>query len=105
MLPRPRRPHDQLLKASPGTVAIAGIGGLILGHVLWLIGISIALRSTSVNGGVLIISAFFLVAAGAAGYVARQQYRQKQLTTAAFLAGLGFSPLIFTLIVLGETYL
>ena len=43
MLPRPRRPHDQLLNASPGIVAIAGLGGLFLGHLLWLIGISIAL--------------------------------------------------------------
>ena len=105
MLPRPRRPHDQLLNASPGIVAIAGLGGLLLGHLLWLIGISIALGSTSVNGGVLIMSAFFLVAAGAAVFLGFQQYQQKRLIPAAFVAGLAVSPLVFTLIVLGETYL
>lgn len=105
MLPRARRPHDQLLKTSPGMVALAGIGGLILGHVLWLLGISIALGSTSVNGGVLIVSAFFLVTAGAAAYLGVQQYQQKRLVPAAFVGGLSISPLVFTLIVLGETYL
>jgi hypothetical protein len=88
-----------------GTTVIAGVGGLILGHAVWLIGISIALGSTSVSGGVLIIAAFFLLAAGGLLYLAWQQYQQKQLTPAAFLAGLAFSPVVFTLIVLGQTYL
>lgn len=105
MLPRPRRPHDQLLKPVTATTVIAGIGGLVLGHALWLIGISIALGSSSVSGGVLIISAFFLVTAGTVLYLARQQYDRKQFTTAAFMAGLAFSPVVFTVIVLGETYL
>ncbi len=105
MLPRPGRPHDQLLSGATATTAIAGIGGLILGHALWLVGISIALGSSSVSGGVLIISAFFLVVAGALVYLARQRYERKHLTSAAFLAGLAFSPVVFTLIVLGETYL
>lgn len=84
---------------------VAGIGGVIIGHVLWLIGISIATESSKVSSGVLIISAFFLLAAGTALYVAWQQYGRKKLTPAAFLAGLACSPLIFTIIVLGVTYL
>ena len=101
MLPRPRRPHDQLLKPA----VIAGVGGVIIGHVLWLIGISIATGSSKVSSGVLIISAFFLLAAGTALYLAWQQYQHKRWTPAAFLAGLAFSPVIFSIIVLGVTYL
>ena len=93
------------MKTASGLVAISGVGGLLLGHALWLVGISIALGSTSVNGGVLIVSAFFLLTAGAMLYLAWQQHQRKQLLPAAFLAGLAFSPVVFTLIVLGETYL
>jgi len=87
------------------STVIAGIGGLVIGHALWLVGISIALAASSVSGGVLIISAFFLVAAATVLYLARQQYDRKQLTSAAFLGGLAVSPVAFTLVVLAETYL
>ena len=39
MLPRSGRPHDQLLRAT----VVAGIGGLVVGHILWLIAISSAI--------------------------------------------------------------
>lgn len=84
---------------------IAGIGGVLLGHALWLIGISMATGSPSRGTAVLIISAVFLIAAGAAIYQAWNYYQRKQWTQAALLGGLAFSPVVFTIIVLGVTYL
>jgi len=84
---------------------IAGVGGVLLGHALWLIGISIATGSSSVSTGVLVVSALCLLGAGAAIYRAWNYYQRKQWTQAAFLGGLAFSPMVFTTIVLGVTYL
>ena len=102
MLPRPRRPHDQLLR--PSTV-VAGIGGFVIGHILWLIGISIATSAYRVNFWVLILAALIAVAAVVVGLVARQMYQRKRLVWATFLAFLPVQPVILTLIVLGVTYL
>jgi hypothetical protein len=38
-------------------------------------------------------------------YLAWQRYQRRELTWSAFLAGLAFSPVVFTVIVLGVTYL
>lgn len=107
MLPRPRRPHDQLLSSSDGIAAtvVAGIGGLLLGHSIWLLLISLATGSSSVNGWVLVVSA--LVAAGATllWRRARERYQRSEMVRAAFLAALPVAPVVFTVIVLGETYL
>ena len=59
MLPRSHRPHDQLLRPT----LIAGIGGLVVGHILWLIGISIATDGQDVSFWVLILSAVIAVLA------------------------------------------
>jgi H+/Cl- antiporter ClcA len=101
MLPRSRRPHDQLLRPT----LIAGIGGLVVGHILWLIGISIATDGTRVSFWVLILSAVIAVVAAAVGFLAWRNYRRKRMVWAAFLGCVPVSPLIFTLIVLGVTYL
>mgnify|MGYP000854561675 FL=1 len=106
MLPRPRRPHDQLLSPARVTEAVvAGIGGFVIGHILWLIGISIATSAYRVNFWVLVLSLLIFLAAAAVGYRARQMYQRKRLVWAAFLGCLPISPVIFTLIVLGVTYL
>jgi hypothetical protein len=84
---------------------IAGIGGVLLGHALWLIGISLATGSASRDTAVLVVSALFLLFAAAMAYLAWQRYQRRQLTWSAFLAGLAFSPVVFTVIVLGVTYL
>lgn len=87
-------------------VAIAGVGGLILGHIVWLLGISLARAAPSaVSTWVLAVSAVFLLGAAAAISQARQLYERRELTRAAFLAGLSVSPVLFTLVVLGVTYL
>ena len=105
MLPRPRRPHDQLLTPAVKPVVIAGVGGVLIGHIVWLLGISIARRAPSVPTAVLVLSAALLLASGWLGYQAWQRYQRKELTPAAFLAGLTVSPVLFTVVVLGVTYL
>jgi len=84
---------------------IAGVGGVLLGHALWLIGISIATGSSSRSTVVLVVSALFLIGAGVAIYQAWNYYQRKQWTQAALLGGLAFSPVVFTIVVLGVTYL
>ena len=84
---------------------VAGIGGLLLGHILWLLGISAATDSPSRSTFVAILSVLYLIAAGVAINRAWQCYQRQQWTPAAFLGGLAVSPLIFTLVVLGVTYL
>lgn len=86
-------------------VAIAGVGGLILGHILWLIGISVARAMSPVSTWVLLFSALFLLGAALAIHQARQYYQSKDWVRAAFLGGLAFSPVVFTVVVLGVTYL
>ena len=110
MLPRSRRPHDQLLSqttqaSNVRSLVIAGIGGLLLGHILWLILISLATGSSSVNTWVLAISLLVIIGAVLVGRRALQCYRGKDFVRAAFLGALPVSPVIFTLIVLGQTYL
>ena len=87
------------------TVVIAGVGGLILGHILWLIGISLATRSSSVSTWVLVVSAVVVLGAAGSIYLAWQRYQRKEFTWAAFLAALPVAPMMFTTIVLGVTYL
>ena len=110
MLPRSRRPHDQLLSqatqpSSVRSAVIAGIGGLLLGHILWLILISMATGSSAANTWVLVISVLVVVAAALVGRQAWRRYQAKDSVRAAFLGALPVSPVIFTLIVLGQTYL
>ena len=105
MLPRPRRPHDQLLTPARRSIVVAGVGGLVLGHVLWLVGITVATRSASVSSWVLGISALVVVGGAAALYNAWQRYQQKRYVSAAFLGALPVAPMICTTIVLGVTYL
>jgi hypothetical protein len=83
---------------------IAGIAGLILGHILWLIGITVATWVPTVSVGVLIESAVIVALSVAAGYLARQMYQRNRLVWAAFLGCLPISPIILTLVVLGVTY-
>lgn len=77
----------------------------MLGHIIWLLGITLATDSASRSTIVLILSVLFLGGGGYAIYRAWQSYREQQLTRAAFLAGVAASPVIFTLVVLGVTYL
>jgi hypothetical protein len=87
------------------SAVIAGVGGALLGHILWLLGMSLATGSSSVSTAVLVVSAALLILAGLLIYQGWQCYQRKQITMAAFLGGLALSPVIFTTVVLGVTYL
>jgi hypothetical protein len=109
VLPRARRPHDQLLtldsSQTGAATAVAGVGGLVLGHIVWLIAISIAHGSSSPSTWVLVVAVLVFVAAAGFGYRAWQRYQRKELVPAAFLGALPVLPVIFTVIALGEMYL
>lgn len=87
------------------SVVVAGVGGLLLGHILWLILISVATSSASISTWVLVISLLVLIGAVVVGRRALRRYQNKDFVRAAFLGSLTVSPVIFTLIVLGQTYL
>jgi hypothetical protein len=84
---------------------VAGIGGLIIGHVLWLVGISLAMASTDVSTWVLVVSAVSLVAAVAGGLAGRLFHRVRAYAKAWFAWCLPMAPVLLSVIVLGVTYL
>ena len=85
---------------------VAGIGGLVVGHILWLAGISIAIATTNVSSWVLVVAAVsFVVGAVAAVLGWRSYRRRKSEMWAAFLWALPISPVLLSLAVLGVTYL
>lgn len=87
------------------SVVVAGVGGLVLGHIVWLLAIAFARNSPSTSTWVLLIAAVVFLAAAALGYQAWQRYQRKELEWAAFLGALPVSPVVFTLFALGATYL
>jgi hypothetical protein len=101
MLPRSPRPHDQLLRA----IWVAGIGGLVVGHILWLAGISLATATRTVSSWVLVVAAVSFILGAAAAYFGWRSYQRKAEVRAAFLWMLPVSPVLLSLIVLGVTYL
>ncbi len=84
---------------------VAGIGGLIVGHMLWLAGISAAIATRTVNHWVLVVAVLSFLIGVVAWLMAWRAYQRKAEVRAAFLAALPISPVLFSLIVLGVTYL
>jgi hypothetical protein len=84
---------------------VAGIGGLLIGHVLWLIAISFAVDTSTVNSWVLVIAAVCLVLGVAFGWLGWIYHRRRATAKAAFFWCLPISPVLLTLCVLGVTYL
>ena len=101
MLPRSGRPHDQLLR----TIWVAAIGGLVVGHILWLVAISLAIATTHVNRYVLVVAAAFAVVTVVAVLLGWRFHERKLPVWSAFLWCLPISPVLLTLCVLGVTYL
>ncbi|GFG52700.1 hypothetical protein CQY20_01605 [Mycolicibacterium agri] len=92
----------------PGTaraIWVAGIGGLIIGHMLWLAGISAAIATRTVSSWVLVVAAVSFVLGLVAGFLGWRAYRQRREVLAAFLCALPVSPVLLSLVVLGVTYL
>jgi hypothetical protein len=86
-------------------VIVAGIGGLIIGHVLWLLGISLAIATSDVSTWVLVISAVSLVVALVGGLLGRRFHQDKEYAKAWFAWCLPMAPVLLSVIVLGVTYL
>jgi hypothetical protein len=84
---------------------VAGIGGLIIGHIVWLIAISFAFKTTTVNDWVLVISAACVVLGVVLGLLGWRFYKLKASAMAAFLCCLPIAPVLLTICVLGVTYL
>lgn len=84
---------------------VAGLGGLIVGHMLWLLAISLATNTTTVNAWVLAVAAGSLVLAVVGGLLGRRYYGRRAVVPAAFLWCLPISPVVFSLSVLAVTYL
>jgi hypothetical protein len=84
---------------------VAGIGGLIIGHMLWLAGISVAISTRNVSNWVLVVAAVSFVVGIAAALLGWRAYRRKSEVWAAFLCALPISPVLLSLVVLGVTYL
>jgi hypothetical protein len=92
--------------ASPArAIWVAGIGGLVIGHILWLAGISVAIATQSVSSWVLVVAAVSFVAGAVAAYFGWRSYKRKSDIWAAFLWMLPVSPVLLSLTVLGVTYL
>jgi hypothetical protein len=84
---------------------VAGIGGLVVGHILWLAGISIAVATRTVSSWVLVVAAVSFVLGAAAAALGWRTYQRKSEVWAAFLWALPISPVLLSLTVLGVTYL
>jgi hypothetical protein len=83
---------------------VAGLGGLIVGHMLWLLAISLATKTLTVNAWVLVVAGGSLVLAVACGLIGRKAYGRKAFAKAAFLWCLPISPIVFSISVLAVTY-
>jgi hypothetical protein len=87
---------------------VAGIGGLAVGHICWLIGISAAIATSDVPPWVLVVAAVSFVAGIVCVYFGRRAWRKgtpNAEARAVFLWALPVSPVLLSLTVLGVTYL
>ena len=84
---------------------VAGLGGLVIGHVLWLVGIKLATNSQSVSFWVLIVAGVSLAAGVVGGLFGYWAYTRRATAKAAFLWSLPALPVLFSISVLGVTYL
>jgi hypothetical protein len=84
---------------------VAGIGGLVVGHVLWLAGMSFATATARASTWVLAVAAVSFVVGAAAAALGWRLYQQKDDVWTAFLWALPFSPVLLSMVVLGITYL
>ena len=91
--------------SSARAIWVAAIGGLVVGHILWLAGISVAIATQSISTWVLVVAAVSFVVGGVAAYFGWRSYTQKSEIWAAFLWALPVAPVLLSLTVLGVTYL
>lgn len=75
------------------------------GHILWLAAITLATEGSRVTIWALLVAALSLIGGAAGAYFGRRKYQQKDHAWAAFLWALPVSPVVFSLVLLGVTYL
>ena len=85
-------------------VLVAAIGGLVIGHMLWLLAITMAINTSDVSFWVLIASAVIVVLAGILGLLGWRAYKRRDQVWTAFLWSVPVAPVLLTLTVLGVTY-
>ncbi|KAA8966877.1 hypothetical protein [Mycobacterium sp.] len=105
MLPRPDRPHDQLLNTVRTDSVVATIGGLLLGYMGWLVAISIGAELTTVSLWSLIVLAASVLLAIVAGLWGWRLRRRGRHPWAMFFFMLPIPAVVLTLAVLRSTYL
>jgi uncharacterized protein YacL len=84
---------------------VAAIGGLVIGHIVWLLAITLAINTSDVSFWVLIVSAVIIALAIVVGLLGWRSYRRKDQVWTAFLWALPVAPVLMTIAVLGVTYL
>ncbi|MGE2717337.1 hypothetical protein ACQI4L_25040 [Mycolicibacterium litorale] len=84
---------------------VAAVGGFVIGHILWLIAISLATSATDVSTWVLVVAGLSFLAGAALGYLGWRRFQAKAFVWSAFLWGLPAAPVLFSIVVLGVTYL
>ncbi|BBY17931.1 hypothetical protein [Mycolicibacterium litorale] len=84
---------------------VAGVGGFVVGHILWLIAISLATSATDVSTWVLVVAGLSFVLGAVAGYLGWRKFQAKSYVWSTFVWGLAVSPVLFSIVVLGVTYL
>jgi hypothetical protein len=84
---------------------VAGIGGLVIGHILWLVGIKFATDTQNVNAWVLVVAGISFLVGVFGGLLGLLYHRRRAFAKAAFLWCLPIAPVLFSLSVLGVTYL
>lgn len=84
---------------------LAGIGGLVAGHILWLIAITLATDTSSVSSWVLVVGAASVLLAVGAVLWGRRLYQSRSREWATFLWCVPALPVMLSVVVLGVTYL
>lgn len=87
------------------TVIVAAVGGLVLGHMLWLLAISLAINTSDVSLWVLVTSAVIIVLAAVLALLGWRAHRRNDQVWTALLWSLPVAPVLLTVAVLGVTYL
>ena len=77
----------------------------MIGHILWLIGISVATSTSDVGDWVLLVALVSLLLGAGAGYLGWRHYQRASHVWAAFLWAVPVAPVLFSIVVLGVTYL
>ena len=77
----------------------------MLGHILWLAGIKAATSTATISSWVLVVAATSFVLGAVVGALGWRAYRRKSDVWAAFLCAFPIAPVLFSLVVLGVTYL